>query len=633
MSFWIEKMPNEDRSQQIRMPLASTDVLAERVEKLKQLIPEAFSEGKLDFERLRNALGDFVGEGRERYGLTWAGKADAIRAIQAPSIGTLLPCPEESRSFEASENVFIEGDNLEVLKLLQKAYHGKVKMIYIDPPYNTGNEFIYPDNFREGLDHYLEYSRQVSEGRLKVSTNEETSGRYHSKWLDMMYPRLVLGRNLLSSDGLIFISIDDHEVHNLRLLANEVFGEENFILCITWKRRQVSDNRNANGASTDHEYVLVYGREKARLRGAAKDLTKYSNPDDDPRGPWMSDNMTGLATKEQRPNLHYDIVHPDSGAKYPPHPGRGWAYEPKRMERLIEEGRVLWPSKVDGRPRLKRFLADIKDDTTGFSSVQSPGYTTDGTREVTDLMGYKAFDFPKPIELLKTLIRQATSHDESAIVLDYFAGSCTTADAVMQVNAEDGGNRRFIMVQLPEPLASGGEAGMAGFSSLASVGMERIRRRIDRLTAPSQEDLKLFEPLERGTLGCRLFKLASSNFKVWGDDADTEPLAEQLELFAEHLIAERPEQAVLYEILLKAGIPLTESVVRRSISDTTAYLIGDGVLLICLAQSVTQEFLRSVVPLAPQRVICLDAAFGGNDQLKTNTVLEMKSHGIEFRTI
>jgi len=450
----------------------------------------------------------------------------------------------------------------------------------------------------------------------------------------MIYPRLFVGRNLLRHDGVIFVSIDDHELHNLRLLMDEIFGSENFLLAITWKRRQVSDNRNVNGASTDHEYVLAYGRENARLKGTAKDLSKYSNPDNDLRGPWMSDNMTGLATKEQRPNLHYDVVNPDTGDRFPPHPGRGWAYEPARMEKLIAEGRVLWPSKPDGRPRIKRFLAEIKDKTTGFSSVQSPGYTTDGTREVTDLMGYKAFDFPKPIALLKTLIEQVVDPGEGDIVMDYFAGSSTTADAVMQLNSEDGGNRRYIMVQLPEPLSQASEAFKEGFKSLADLGLERIRKRIDQIREVNKGRLDFSDGPDAQDLGCKAFKLAASNFRVWeGNDNDTETISSQLQLFADHVLPDRSEQDVLYELMLKAGLPLTAAIEEKTVAGQKVHSIADGLLFICLANPITQECLRGMVELEPQRVICLDAAFGGNDQLKTNTVLEMKSHAIKFRTV
>jgi adenine-specific DNA-methyltransferase len=631
-------MSNKDTvsSDDTRMPLTTRDPLGQRIDKLKELIPEAFAEGEIDFERLRQALGDSVGEGRERYGLTWAGKADAIRAIQAPSAGTLVPCPEESVNFDTTENLFIEGDNLEVLKLLQKSYYGKVKMIYIDPPYNTGNEFIYPDNFKEGLEDYLKSSGQVGEGGVKLSTNTETSGRYHSKWLNMMYPRLFLARNLLRQDGVIFVSIDDHEVHNLRQLMDEIFGEENFLACITWKRRQVPDNRNINRVSTDHEYVLAYGRGMVRFRGKDKDLTKYTNPDDDPRGPWMSDNMTGLATKEQRPNLHYTIVNPETKNEYPPHPGRGWAYEKQRMESLIAEGRVLWPSNPSGRPRLKRFLNDVKDQTTGFSTLQSPGYTTDGTREVTQLLGFKAFDFPKPTKLITILLDQVVEREEGAIILDFFAGSCTTAEAVLRANANDDGNRRFVMVQLPEPLSSGGEAAASGFSTLSDIGAERIKQAIASISEQDERTLDALRTDSAVDFGFRTFKLTSSNFKVW-DATDApesqEAVANQLKLFADHVLPDRSEQDILYELMLKAGLPLTAPVEEKTVADLTVYSIAGGLLMICLADEVTQEVLRGMIELAPQRIVCLDAAFKGNDQLKTNTVLEMKSHDIEFRTV
>ncbi len=314
-----------------KMPLTSGDVTAERTDALRRLFPEVFAEGKIDFEKLKLVLGEEIDEGRERYGLTWAGKADAIRAIQVPGTGTLMPAREESVNFDATENLMIEGDNLEVLKLLQKAYHGKIKMIYIDPPYNTGKEFIYPDNFREGLQDYLRYSGQVDGEGLKLTSNSETSGRYHSKWLSMMYPRLFLARNLLREDGVIFVSIDDHEVHNLRHLMDEVFGEEQFIAQFVWKSRQQKDNRNITGASIDHEYVLCYGR---RVRGEQRDTSQYSNPDNDPRGPWTSANMVGLATADRRPNLHYDLIDPATGINYG-RPRLGWRYDKNTMARLV----------------------------------------------------------------------------------------------------------------------------------------------------------------------------------------------------------------------------------------------------------------------------------------------------------
>src|SRR5579883_1899547 len=393
-----------------RLNLRSEDLVGDKQAELLRLFPEAGTEGgKIDFDRLKLALGQTIDVGKERYGINWPGKADCFRTIQTPTVGTLRPFAGDSVNFDVAEHVVIEGDNLEVLKLLQKSYLGKVKLIYIDPPYNTGNDFIYPDNYTESLHTYLQYTGQVDEEGKKFGTNTEADGRFHSKWLNMMYPRLYLARNLLRDDGLAFISIDDHELSNLTKLCELVFGEESIIGTITWKRRQVSDNRNLNNFSTDHEYVLAIAKTNGVFLGEAKDLSNYSNPDNDPRGPWMSDNLTGLANAKERPNLHFFFFQAEDGIRYPPLPSRGWAYEEQRMNELVKENRILWPSKPEGRPRLKRFLNEIRSHFTGFSSVQDPGYTTDGTRELEELFGEKILGFPKPKALVSLLLSQCTT--------------------------------------------------------------------------------------------------------------------------------------------------------------------------------------------------------------------------------
>ena len=313
------------------------DVVGENIKRLRELFPEVFVDGSIDFDALKQTLGSYVDDREERYSFTWHGKRRARRIAQMPSAGTLLPCKEESVNWDTTQNIFIEGDNLEVLKLLQKSYHRKVKMIYIDPPYNTGNEFIYPDKYQDNLDTYLKYTGQVDDEGFKLSANTETGGRYHTNWLNMMYPRLKLARNLLRDDGVIFVSIDDNEVHNLRLLMDEIFGPENFIACFVWKSRQNRDNRSKTGASIDHEYILSYGR---RIRGAARKTDQYSNPDSDPRGPWTSANMVGLATVDRRPNLHYDFISPTTDINYGC-PEMGWRYDKSTMSRLIDEKCIL----------------------------------------------------------------------------------------------------------------------------------------------------------------------------------------------------------------------------------------------------------------------------------------------------
>lgn len=613
-----------------RLPLTSADMTDALIGQLRDAAPQIFSEGRVDFAKLQAALGEHIETNPERYGLTWAGKRDAFRNVQVPSVATLRPQPDESVNWDSTENLIIEGDNLEVLKLLQKPYHAKVKMIYIDPPYNTGNEFIYPDNFHEGLDEYLRYTQQLSEEGTATSTNKDTNGRYHSNWLNMMYPRLFLARNLLKEDGIIFVSIDDHEVTNLRMLMDEVFGEESFIGCFTYRRRQRADNRNQSNVSPDHEYVLAYARAEARFNGRLVDKTKYLNPDNDPRGEWSSIDLSGLATKEQRPNLHYDIIDPATGLSYPPNPNRGWSKSRAVIENMIAEGRVLFPKSPTGRPREKKFLADLKSDVTGFSTwldSQDVGFSTDGTREVTELLGYRAFDFPKSLGLLRTLVEQAASQDD--IVLDFFAGSGTTAHAVLDLNQIDGGNRKFILVQLPEK----NDAPL--YPTIAHITRERVRRVIARLQIDEDIQLTLGDDAKRN-LGFRAFKLDSSNFKIWRPDdvpQTAEQLAEQLNLYADNIQPERNEQDRLYELILKSGRPLSARVESIVVGGCVAFAVGEGELLICLEQHLDRDTLRALFACMPQTVLCLDTAFDGNDALKTNTVLEAQSHGIVFRTV
>ena len=612
-----------------KLDLRSHDISAEKRDELLRLFPEIRTEdGQIDFERLKLALGEAVDIGKERYGLTWPGKAESFKAIQTPSVGTLRPVRDESINFDTTENLIVEGDNLEVLKLLQKSYLGKVKMIYIDPPFNTGNDFIYPDNYTESLQTYLEYTGQVDAQGKKFGTNTDSDGRFHSKWLNMMYPRLYLARNLLRDDGVMFISIDDNEFDNLRKLCAEIFGDESILGVIVWRRRQVPDNRNLNKFSTDHEYVLAVQRGSGVLIGQAKDLTKYENPDNDPRGPWMSDNLTGLANAQERPNLHYDIIDPETGIRYPPLASRGWAYEQSRMKTLISEGRILWPQDPEGRPRLKRFLNDIRSRFTGFSSVQNPGYTTDGTRELESLFGEKILEFPKPTKLLKLLIAQSTSAREGEVILDFFAGSGTTAEAVLQTNADDGGNRQFVLVQLPEPTVR------PEYQTVAEICKERVRRVIKRLNETDSNGLGVGSG--DNDRGFRVFKLADSNFKIWEADnsRDEGGLVKQLELHVEHIRKDRSDDDLVYEVLLKSGYPLSADIERLRLGNHDVYSTDGGAFLICLDRALTLDLIRAMADRKPQRVVCLDDGFAGNDQLKANAVQIFKTKGItSFKTI
>ena len=639
-----------------KMNGTSLDIVAEQRARLKELFPTVFTETtneegemveSVDFGKLQAELGTFTDlfeTRRERYGMDWPGKKDALRLIQMPSHATLKPCREESVNFDATEHLFIEGDNLEVLKLLQKSYYGKVKMIYIDPPYNTGKEFIYPDNYTEDLQTYLEYAGLVDSSGKKFSTNTANEGRFHTKWLNMMYPRLYLARNLLRDDGVIFISIDDNEVTNLRKLCDEVFGEENFLAELIWKRRQNVDSRAKNGVSQDHEYVVCYGKcNTTRIQGQDKDMTKYSNPDNDPKGEWMSDNMVGLATREQRPNLHYDLEDPETGILYAC-PPTGWRYERKRMKELIALNEVIWPKSQEGRPRRKKFVKDLESEFTGFSTLLDAAFNTQATREVRSLFDDKEyFDFPKPVDLLQRLIKQGGSAEKDDIILDFFAGSATTAHAVLDLNKQDGGHCKFILVQLPEPCAEDSEAFKAGYHTIADIGKERIRRVIKKLNAEQEGKLDLEGDKDQDR-GFRVLKLDQSNFKQWRPiDASVtvEQLALQLTDHIDHVSHATTQEALLFEILLKAGFQPTAKADVKEYAGVPVFSIADGALLICLAEKVTKELIDQIAEDEPMQFICLDSAFGSNDQLKSNAVqtfaarnLQKEKHNqIVFKTV
>lgn len=583
----------------------------ERLAELRAVVPEAFADGRVNWEALKEALGEWTeaeGEGAEHFGLFWPGKREARRLAAKPSRGTLVPVPGEGVNEETTHNLFIEGDNLEVLKLLQKSYAGRVKMIYIDPPYNTGNDFVYKDDFQDPLGDYLRKTGQVDDAGEAVTTNTRADGRFHSNWLSMMYPRLLLARQLLREDGFIFVSIDDNEFHNLRHLLSEVFGEESFVATFIWHRRQVPDNRNESKASSDHEYALCYRRSNVGLRGNERDLAQFSNADDDPRGPWTSTDLTGLATREQRPNLHYTIVDPATGSRHDPPPARGWAISREKFQAYISDNRILWPTRPGGRPRLKRFASDAQSVTTSISSMLKVGYTQEGTRELQDLFGEKAFPFPKPTSLVREFVRQATEGDD--IVLDFFAGSCTTAHAVWLQNRADGSARRFVCVQLQESTDGG------GFESIAEIGKERLRRAGKKLRQEAK-------PGPNEDLGFRVLRLEPSTFCAWEDyDGDN---VEQLEALFEE--AETPlvkgwaPDSLLTEVLLLQGFPLDARVEpqaalkKNDVRLVTSDQIGHR-LWVCLDRRIQDATVAALVPAAEDVIVCLDAALDDEAKLR-----------------
>ncbi len=620
--------------------------------KLKSLLPEIVTEGgKIDFDRLRLTLGEAVDAGKERYGMNWPGKAECFKTIQRPSMATLVPARDESVNFETTENLIIEGDNLEALKLLQKAYLGKVKMIYVDPPYNTGNDFIYPDDFSETLETYLRYTGQVDAEGRKFSTNTEADGRFHSKWMNMMYPRLFLARNLLREDGIIFVSIDYRELENLRRIMNEVFGEENLVGVISvvsnWKGR--SDDKYI---ATANEFLLSYQKGKFESLGlplTEEYLASYTEKETDGR----IFRLLGLrkrgagAKREDRPNMFYPFfVDTGSGAVSLQKNG---PFSLEVLPRLSDgtDGRWRWGKatsaenvngliarKVSGADRWDVFEKDYAESAEGMRRIKPKSVWTDkevsneaGTLEYKELMGKISFDNPKPTGLLRLCLAQATKDDD--IALDFFAGSGTTAQAVLEANKEEGGNRKFILVQLPEPTEH------EDFPTIADITKERVRRVIKKLNDEEGGKLGL-EKGENPDRGFKVFKLQSSNFKAWSaeqpkDDAE---LGKQLTLHVDHLVAGRTQDDVLYELLLKSGFPLNTKVEKITMAGKIVFSIADGTMLICLEMELTPEVIKTMAENKPERVVCLDAGFANNDQLKTNAVQTMKAKGVtKFQTV
>lgn len=622
-----------DQTTPKKADLESLNITEANLQALQQLLPHVFEEGKINFDKLKTTLGDHIAADDERFGLQWPGKRDVWKRIRERSRATLEPDRSESVNFDETEHLFLEGDNLEVLKLLQKAYYGKVKMIYIDPPYNTGKEFVYPDNYNESLETYLEYTGQVDKDGKKFKTNTDTEGRYHSKWLNMMYPRLFLARNLLTDDGVMFISIDDHEQANLKKLCDEIFGEENFISQIIWERAFAPKN-DAKYFSDNHDFVLVYAKNISNLRFNLLERTeeanaRYKNLDNDPRGVWTSGD---LSVKTYSENYDYEITTP-SGAKIRPSHGSCWRVSFEKLNELIDDNRIWFGKDGNNVPRLKRFLSEVQDGIvpTSLWFHKDVGHNQEGRQEVKKLFDDKGyFDGPKPTRLIKRMLYLATSEED--IVLDFFSGSASTAHAVLDLNKEDGGNRKFIMVQLPEPTDEKSDAHKAGYHTIADIGKERIRRVIGQIEAEYTGEID-FDADKRPDLGFRVFKLAPSNFKAWNSDPDQD-LATTLDLFVDHIDPDAEQEDLLYELLLKAGFPLTVPVAAETIAGKTVFNIGEGVMFICLEKELTNELIRAIAQRQPVRVICLDEGFKGRDELLSNAVQIMKAEGVEdFRTI
>ena len=608
----------------------TTDGVAENLAALSAMFPELVTEGKdgvaVNLDVLKQLVGDqTVTDAEEKYGLNWHGKRHARQLALTPSTGTLRPCPEDSVDWNTTQHLMIEGDNLEVLKILQKSYAGKVKLIYIDPPYNTGKDFVYPDNFQDNIKNYLELTGQVEGGR-KISSNTEASGRFHTDWLNMMYPRLKLARNLLRDDGVFAATIDDGEVANLRKACDEVFGEENFVANIVWQKKYGAAN-DAKYLSDMHDHILLYCRNKESWRPNLFERpdelnAKYSNPDNDPRGAWYA---TNLSVKTYSAANDYVIKSP-VGLEFSPPPSRAWVVSKAKFQELLADGRITFGKEGTSRPYSKTFLSEVQQGivATTIWLHEDAGHNIEGKSLIRDLFGEAAdvFDTPKPVRLIRRLIKMAESPSHDDIILDFFAGSGTTGHAAIEQNTEDAGNRRYILVQLPEPL------GRTDYKFLSQVTAERLRR--------AGKKIREENPLFAGDLGFRVFKLASSNIRAWEPDRDK--LAETLEASIEHLKTDRTEQDILFELLLKLGLDLCVPIEQKKIAGKQVHAIGGGVMLVCLPETIKRAEVealalgivawhKALAPAGDSTCVFRDSAFA-DDVAKTNLCAILQQHGL-----
>ncbi|EFE7254544.1 site-specific DNA-methyltransferase [Escherichia coli] len=612
--------------------LQSMNITADNITKLKSLFPEAFNENGIDFDVLKQLLGENVDEKEERYGLNWHGKRQARQLALTPSRGTLRPCKDESVDWDNTKNLMIEGDNLEVLKLLQKSYTGKVKLIYIDPPYNTGKDFVYPDNFQDNMKNYLEITGQTEDG-ARLSTNTETSGRYHTDWLNMIYPRLKLARNLLKEDGVIFISIDDAEVDNLKKVCSEIFGEENFVANIVWQKKYSPQN-DATYFSDMHDHILVYAKQRKNSKNDSngwnidflprsdEQNAAYKNPDNDPRGVWKS---VDLSVKTYSKANDYSITTP-SGRIVTPPASRCWQVSEKRFAELCKENKIWFGENGNNVPSIKRFLTEVQDGVvpTTWWSYKECGHNQEAKQELKKLMEGESvfFDTPKPLRLLDRILHLATTNDKNSIILDFFAGSGTTAHATLNKNIADSGSRRYIAVQLPEKIDD------EKYHTISELTKERLRRAGKKV----RED----NPEWKGDVGFRVFKLDTSNIRPW--EATAETLSEQIDAYVSPILEGRSEEDLLTELMLKRGIDLSVNIETRQFDGLTVSCVDGGKLITCFTRQIpassVEELTKGIIDWhkslkAGKDTVCyfLDDAFE-NNVAKTNLCAILEQHGL-----
>ena len=628
----------------------SADLKADNINQLRALFPELVTEGAngsaINLDVLKALVGDATAnDTEEKYGLNWHGKRRARQLALTPSTGTLRPCKEESVDWDTTQNLMIEGDNLEVLKLMQKSYAGKVKLIYIDPPYNTGKDFVYPDSFQDNIKNYQQLMGWRSESGEKVSSlakNSESSGRFHTDWLNMMYPRLKLARNLLREDGVVFVTIDDNEVSNLRKICDDIFGEENFIANVVWQKKYAVANDDP-GIGVMHDHVLVFRKSEQFERGllprTSEQNDRYSCPDGDPRGEWASDNYVSNKSKDERPTLWYSIKHPRTGEDVWPDEHAVWRYSKEKHLAIEQENRLYWgPGQSYRKPRLKRYLSEVQQGIVPptWWTFEDCGHNDEAQKETSTLLGQKVFSTPKPIRLIRRMLTIGAPSD--AIVLDFFAGSGSTAHAVLEANTSDDGNRRYIVVQLPEHLSieNSDQRSAAQFcqslgkpQNIAELTKERLRR--------AAAKVKVENPMFAGDTGFRVFKLDNSNIRAW--DPDRNNLEQTLLDHEEHILTGRTEADIVYELLLKLGLDLCVPMESRDIAKKTVGAIGGGVLMTCLAEEITNNDVealaqgivawhKELAPAGDTTCVFRDSAFQ-SDVAKTNLAAILEQYGIQ----
>ena len=601
-----------------KVNLQTADMVDENIKRIGELFPNCLTEVKnengrpqvaIDFDLLRQELSKDIVEGpEERYQFTWPDKRNAIRLANAPTTDTLRPCREESVDFDTTQNLYIEGDNLQVLKLLRENYLGKVKMIYIDPPYNTGNDFVYNDDFSQSAGEYMHNSGQEDEEGNRLVVNTESNGRFHTDWLNMIYPRLKVAKDLLSEDGVIFISIDDNEDYNMRNICNEVFGESNFIGCVSWHRNYASAN-DAKKFSNVIDYVLVYSRTCNFVRNLLPRTEKqnhlYKYDSNDGKGRWRPDN---LSVRTYSQSYDYPIINPNTGVSYNPPSGRCWMTNKETIARWIEETRVFFGQDGKGAPQLKRYLNEVQNGVvpTTYWSYDDCGHNDEARKEIKELFEKPPFDSPKPTRLLHQVIRIGANKD--SLILDFFSGSATTAHAVMQLNAEDGGNRKFIMVQLPEATDEKSEAYKAGYKNICEIGKERIRR--------AGKKIKEDSPLTTQDLdtGFRVLKLDSSNMQ---DVYYTPSEFNEQKLFDDNIKPDRTEEDLLFQTMIELGIELSAKIEKRSIAGKTVWSVSDGYLMACFDEEVNETTITEIARQQPYYFVMRDSSLA-NDNVADN---------------